>query len=641
MSSGSAYAELFAVESREQLDAMNRLLLDLEESPDDADLVGGLFRVVHTIKGNAAAVGYERVSELAHRIENVLQGLRDGERTASPELIDLLLAGADTLDEAIAHASGERDDAPDAEAYVARLATYARTGDDGGGTGGEGGELAPPEPGLWARVRLDPESPLPGARAFMAVRAAEGTGRLEACHPPVSTFQDDDFGGRFLLRFDDDVDRPEIRNLLAGIGDVVEVDFVEATGSGGGDGGPAAPAPGARNPRIRHIRVELDQLDALQNRIGELAILKGRLQRVMTRSGDREMRELSDRASRLIEEIQDEIMSARMVPVWQIFDRFPRVVRDAARALDKEVDFVVEGQEIELDRSLLDEIADPLIHLLRNAVDHGIESPDERREAGKDPEGRLRLSATRERSSVAIRVEDDGRGIDRSAVVKRAVDDGLVDRASAEELPDEEIFRFLGRTGFSTRREVSEISGRGVGLDVVTSRVRALGGQIDVESTPGEGTAFTLRLPFTLAITPALLLRVGDETYALPLTLVSEVVEVRAGEVVAGDEGGAPTLVHRETEVPVVSLRDALETPERPGPEWMTVVVLNIGDRTVGLVADELLDQQEVVVKSFQPTVSTRPYFSGVTVLADGRPALILEPTTVAAEELPREVAHG
>ncbi|HVG43903.1 MAG TPA: chemotaxis protein CheA, partial [Longimicrobium sp.] len=370
---------------------------------------------------------------------------------------------------------------------------------------------------------------------------------------------------------------------------------------------------------------------------GELVIARDRLRRLVGYETP-ELTETVDQASRLIGELQDEIMRARLAPVSQVFDRFPRLVRDAARALGKKVDFVMEGKEIELDRSMLDEIGDPLVHLLRNSLDHGIEAPAERRAHGKPETGTLRLSASRERSRIIIRVEDDGRGIQRDRVLAKAVHNGLVARDEAAGLPDEEVYRLLTRPGFSTAETVTDVSGRGVGLDVVATRVRALGGMLEIFSEPGRGTSMTLQLPQTLAIVRALLVRQSDETYALPLTHVGETVHLLADEI--GTVKGRTVAFLRDEVIPLLALRQILRTNGRgqgTGDRGQGngvkrhAVILEVGEQRIGLEVDALMGQQEIVVKQFDATADTLRLFSGATILSDGRPALILDAGSVLA----------
>ena len=326
-------------------------------------------------------------------------------------------------------------------------------------------------------------------------------------------------------------------------------------------------------------------------------------------------------AARLIGDLQAEIMTSRMVPVGQVFDRFPRLVRDAARQVGKEVQFVVEGKEIELDRSLLDDIGEPLVHLLRNAIDHGIETPQARLAAGKPRVGRLLLSAARDRAAVLLRVTDDGRGIDRAGVLARALTQGMVDPGTLQ-LTDEMLFRCISQPGFSMADRVSELSGRGVGVDVVATKVRALGGTVELKTVQGEGTALTIRLPVTLAIVRALLARSGHERYALPLTHVRETLEY--GTDTVQRIKGRDVLVLRDEVLPLLDLRDVVR--QSPGAEpHREIIVIERGNQRSGLVVDELIGQQDIVVKQFDAPRHGLALFSGATILADGAPALIVD----------------
>src|SRR5436309_2040845 len=443
----SQYAELFLAESREHLSACNQLLLEWERHPAAPEPVGGIFRAVHTVKGMAATMGYARVADLAHRMENLLDHLRRGAagRRAGDDVLQLLFRATDALEKAIQLSAAGREREADVVGIVAEL-------------------------------------------------------------------------DRTVQRF----------------------------------------APGAtplESGKARHIRVDLRRLDTLMDQIGELVTVRGRLNDLAAERRDPAIDDLALQVSRLSSDLQAEIIQARMTPVWQVFDRFPRLVRDLARELGKQVAFRVEGKEIELDRTILDELGDPLLHLLRNAVDHGIEPPAERRRRGKPPEGEIVLTALRERASVAITVSDDGRGIDRRKILERAQRDGAVD-AHAEALTDDQLLRVLARPGFSTAETVTSVSGRGVGIDVAMTRIRALGGTIDIRSEPGKGTAFVLRLPVTPASVRAIIASVGPERYALPLTYVAETVEL--GTVTTRSEEGREAIVLRDHVVPLVHLRRLL-----------------------------------------------------------------------------------
>jgi two-component system chemotaxis sensor kinase CheA len=618
----SQYAELFLAESREHLSACNHLLLQWERAPTSPEPVGGIFRAIHTVKGMAATMGYARVADLAHRMENLLDRLRKSRGTPSRDVLQLLFRATDLLEKAIDLAVTGREREVDVAGLGTALDAAAKR--VGGGPTGRGAARAattapaplPPEPvgaGRLVVVNLRPEAPLKGGRALLVLRRAQGLGGVTQVSPPVATFEAEDFDGRFTLRLDSAASTEEIERQLIGAGDVDRVVVTEPESDA---------AKGEAGERSRHIRVDLRRLDALMDLIGELVTARGRLNQLAAERRDPAVDDVAIQVSRLTSELQAEIIQARMTPVWQVFDRYPRLVRDLAHQLDKQVALRVEGKEIELDRAILDELGDPLVHLLRNAVDHGIESPAERRRGGKRPEGEIVLAAVRERASVAISIADDGRGIDREKVLDKARREGIVD-AHLETLSDDQLLRVIGRPGFSTAHSVTSVSGRGVGIDVAMTKIRSLGGTIEIQTELGKGTTFVLRLPVTLAIVRALIADVGGERYVLPLTYVSETVEFGAVPITTVE--GREAMVLRDHVVPLVHLRTLLGAAGGPLSARRPVVVLQMGERRTGIVVDGMLGQHEIVVKGFDAPQGTLPVFSGATIMGDGVPALILD----------------
>jgi two-component system chemotaxis sensor kinase CheA len=378
-------------------------------------------------------------------------------------------------------------------------------------------------------------------------------------------------------------------------------------------------------PAPRHIRIDSRRLDTLMDMVGELVIARDRLTQIAESIGDASLLEATLNASQIITNLQNEIMKSRLVPVGQVFDRFPRLVRDTARSLGKEVDFRLEGKDIELDRSMLDVIGEPVLHLLRNALDHGIEVPSERKSAGKSPVATVTLSAERDRATVLVRVADDGRGIDEARVLPRAKELGLVD-ARATALSNEELIRVISRPGFSTAERVTDISGRGVGFDIVSSKVRSLGGSLEVRTTAGVGTTVTMRLPLTLAISRALLARVEREIYAIPLTHVVETFAL--SEPMLQQSKGREVLTIRDDAFPAVRLREKVGLPARNSGGGQ-VVLVELAERRAAIIVDEFIGQQEIVVKQFTGVAGSRNLFSGATILGDGAPALIIDASTL------------
>jgi two-component system chemotaxis sensor kinase CheA len=617
----SQYAELFLAESREHLSACNQLLLEWERRPAAPEPVGGIFRAVHTVKGMAATMGYARVADLAHRMENLLDHLRRGGQPPADETIQLLFRATDALEKAVDLAVAGRERDADVAEIVGDLdRAMARLAPDAAPKAVEHEFVPLPAPelreggGRVIQVVLRPEAQIKGGRAMLIVRKAKTLGDVQGIAPPPAAFEAEDFDGRFAFRLEAAHTAAEIETAIRSVGDVERVLV-------GGDEEHVTPAESAGG-RSRHIRVDLRRLDALMDLIGELVTAKGWLNELAAERKDPAIADVAIQVSRLSADLQSEIIQARMTPVWQVFDRFPRLVRDVARQLDKQVAFKVEGKEIELDRAILDELGDPLVHLLRNAVDHGIEAPAERKKRGKKLEGEIVLAAVRERSSVAISITDDGRGIDRAQVLAKAQREGLVD-PHTETLSDDQLLRVLARPGFSTAAAVTSVSGRGVGIDVAMTKIRALGGSIEIRTVPGKGTSFVLRLPVTLAIVRALIAAVGSERYALPLTYVAETAEF--GAIAMTTMEGREAMVLRDRVVPLVHLRTLLGVGGDAPPARRPVIVLEMGERRTGIVVDGMLGQQEIVVKGFEAPQGTLPVFSGATIMGDGVPALILD----------------
>lgn len=675
----SRYADLFRTESREQLSAINRALLALEQGEAMREPVDSIFRGVHTIKGMSATMGYTAVAEFSHELESLLDKVRTGEQGLTADLMDAFFAAADALEDGIEAAKEDDHLSPAMKRVLERMHDVA-----GGGATSEFRVVRPSDvfrvtsefsvpaqapdrtpveatgPGATVRVVQAATTLLPGVRAFMVIQRLRELGEVTASAPSVDALQAATTPQRFEVRLATSAGVAEIERAVRSAGDVAEVtvelsgatatpatgvpvvagavsappfnrrasDRLPDYGRRASDGASAedlattaeraVPAAG----RARHVRIELSRLDTLLNLIGELVIVRGRLNALSRAIALPALGEAMSDATRLIGDLQAEIMTSRLVPVGQIFDRFPRLVRDIARQLGKDVLLQIEGKEIELDRSVLDEIAEPVVHLLRNAVDHGLEQPEAREAQGKPRAGRLTLAAQRDRSSVLIIVRDDGKGIDRARVLERALELGLVAPGTTR-LDDEAMLRCIAQPGFSTAAQVTDVSGRGVGIDAVQSRVRVLGGSLEVRTAPGEGTTVTIRLPVTLAIVRALLARVGDERYALPLTHVRETMERLPSTI--RQVQGRDVLVLRDEVLPVLRLRDVVQLPPGRAAVLEEIVVIERGDRRAGLVVDELTGQEDIVVKSFDAVRDGTALFSGATILSDGAPALIVD----------------
>ncbi len=644
------YAELFRTEAREHLasiDAALATLADDRAPAEQSDAIDSLFRSTHTIKGMAGAMGYASVEQLAHASETLLAAVREAAVPADSTLVTLCYEAVDALAQHIDDAVDGQEDRPVAKALLERLASMADSIEMDRvqrttatwrvpslqDLAGAAEPIAVDEPAAstieWVVapretaettsttrlvvIALAPDAPLKSVRAQLVVAKLETLGKVQGTEPSVQSLSDT-FDGAFTVLLDTSASDENIERAVRSAGDVARVQVRDPV------------VRRASRDVLRHVRIDLKRLDSLLDLVGELVITRDRLLRVADASGDRQVAAAAHDASRLVSALQEEILQARMVPVGQVFDRFPRLVRDVARELGKEIAFSMEGRDIALDRSMLDAIGDPIVHLLRNAIDHGIESPEQRAQTNKQPNGRLILRARRDRAAIVIAVEDDGRGIDRSKVLDRAMAEGRVER-HVSALSDEDLVKLLAQPGFSTAATVTAVSGRGVGIDVVANRVRSLGGSLEIESEPGRGTIFSMRLPVTLAIVRALLVQVGDHTYAVPAAHVVEAVEF--DDVARLTLRGKEAVSMRDEVVPLVRLRRVFGVPPADDAGAQLLIV-DTGGRRIACKVDALLGQQDIVVKAFDAVTGSSSLFSGATILGDGSPALIVDVGSLA-----------
>ena len=482
-------------------------------------------------------------------------------------------------------------------------------------------------------VELDKECLLKSVRVFMVFKKLAQMGEVLGSMPPVEALEDEKFGSSFQVAIATHETGERIEKALLAIAEIAKVTVVtvhepkEVAGTGSTlsaakAGDKAAPLSVAR--KTQSVRVNIARLDTLMNLVGELVINRTRLAQIASSSNIPDLREALDQTSRLTAELQDEVMKTRMVPVEHVFNRFPRMVRDLARTQDKEIDFVVEGKEIELDRTILDEISDPLIHMIRNAVDHGIASPQRRSEQGKPSRGTVKLSAYRDRNYVAVEVEDDGEGIQPERVFDKALQKKLITEEERRGLTSDDVLRVLCLPGFSTSEQVSGVSGRGVGMDAVKSKAESLGGFVLLDFEPGRGTRVTLKLPLTLAIVQALMVEVAGETYAVPLGTVRETHVISPEDIRTVQSHEAIFL--RDETIPLLRLDRLLECSyELNGAEPFPVVITEIGPRLIALGVHSLIGQQEIVISTLDKFLKRVEGFAGATILGTGRVALILD----------------
>ncbi len=654
------YLELFVEEGKEHIQILNENLLRLEEDMHSTSAVDEIFRAAHTLKGMAGSLGFNVIAKITHNMENILDEIRSQKRKATSTLIDLLFESTDTLDELIEDVSilgkeGERD----VEVILFKLNDSLYSSTEGGDNGWNKNESVQLdqyqskiirlgiEQGLtpyWINVKLQPTCLLKAARAYMVFHAMEGFGEIIKSIPQVQDIEEEKFDDTFSLLVLTKYDWCKIKADLESISEIHSVNInkldldLEADKVDDQSLGYANLTNHKRDPSIdtpqkpyksssshmRNIRVDVDRLDYLMNLVSELITIKNTMEDIGGFSVESGMAESMEYLARVTNELHDAVMQVRMVPIEMVFSLFPRVVRDLARDTQKRIKLNIIGSETEIDRTIVDEIGDPLIHLLRNAIDHGIEPPDERIKKGKDPEGTVDLIAYHDGNSVVVEIKDDGHGIDLDKISNIAQEKGLISREAADTLGEKEIINLMFLPGFSTAQSVSNISGRGVGMDVVKTKVESLGGTIDVDTQIGLGSRFIIRLPLTLSIIQALLVKISDLVFAIPLNSIQEIIDFHTREV--SNLRGQEVIPYRGNLIPLIRLEDELniEGVKKKG-EVLTVVVIKKGEKQSALSIGNLIGQQEVVIKSLGKYLSNIKVISGATILGNGQVALILD----------------
>jgi len=652
------YLGVFLEEVEEHIERLEENLVQLEKSPDDESLVQAIFRSFHTIKGSSSSMGFQKMMELAHLMENLLDGVRKKTIAVTPELVDTLLRGVDLL-KFMRNGIALEGKEPEVE-----------TGEIVGMLQGFLGEKGAPKEHPPERVaQKDQETPqvpevakeytltvyltldcsMKGVRAYLVMNRLQESGiDVVSTNPSLSDLESERFGQSFEVLVRTALPPEAVKNIVESVAEIEKVEVtvhepVEAPEEEKREEEKVERAlPPEGKKRItgglkKTVRVDVERLDALMNLVGELVIDRARLEDIIQRL--RESKEVAHLRNLLVDttthigrvtnELQMEIMKARMLPLAEVFNRFPRMVRDLARNFGKEIDFIIEGEDTELDRSLIEEITDPLIHLLRNAVDHGIEPPAERVALGKPPRGRILLKAYQEENSVVILVQDDGRGIDVERIRQKALALGLASQEELARMSDREAMEFIFYSGFSTNDKVTDVSGRGVGMDIVRRNIERVNGQVHVESERGKGTTFFLRLPLTLAIIRALLVRVNGTIYSIPLADVVEIEKIEKNNTYWVNK--TLTSLFRGRALPLLRLQDLLEGKKAEYEEGMEVpevlytVVVNAARVLAGLVVDEIVGEQEIVIKSLGSYIGDVRGLGGATILGDGRVSLIVD----------------
>lgn len=642
--SDQAYLQMFVEEGREHVQRMNTLLLEVESSPENIEPIQELFRSAHTLKGMAATMGFEGMADLTHELENLLQQRREGQLELTGEMMDLLFQGVDHLERMVEQAAAGEDlddvgelltrlrgDVPEiAKAPEVTLSFDAYERNVIETSWNNGYEV------YRVQVTLTEGCQLKGVRAYMVYDALQKQGEIIKSVPSIEDLEEEKFERTFQLVL---ITQEHIAGVEQSLTHISQLEDVSITSLSADDlrvssqVTPNSGEPTQKTGRTpvevgklgQTIRVDIGRLDTLMNLFSEWVIDRGRLEQLASEIKRPELIEVVEHMSRVGGDLQDTILKMRMVPVEQVFNRFPRMIRDLAKDLNKRVKLEISGAETELDRTVIDEIGDPLVHLLRNALDHGLEKPEERRQKGKPDTGLVSLKAYHSGNHVFIEIADDGAGINREAVIKKAIDKGIVNEEAVASWPDSQVYDLLFDSGFSTSEQVTDVSGRGVGLDVVRTKIESLGGYVSVDSEKDKGTMFIIQLPLTLSILTSLLVRVGPEKYAIPLNSILETGKFSQKEV--ENVHGQPVLRFRERIVPLLSLKDVFAVPEQQDEpqQDMFVVIVQKGDELTGFIVDEFLGQQEVVLKSLGTYLQHVFAVSGATILGDGQVALIVD----------------
>ena len=681
------YLEMFIEESKEHLQSCSEHLLVLEKNPEDLAIVGEIFRSAHTLKGMSATMGYEDLADLTHKMENVLDAIRNGKIKVNADILDVVFESVDHLEAMVYDIAEGGDGKRDVQSTVEMLkrieageANFKHaqspvveqeviTTTDNSLTSGkltydsfESTVLAQSQEQEFnvyeISVVLREDCLLKAARVFMVFEILEKNGDIIKSSPSVDQLEEEQFDSEFNIAYITKLEAQDLQKMLLNVSEVsgvtvtpidgsllrattdeivnqhvaeevaVELTEVAATVTTTADSTKSATTNKASAPThasSKTIRVNIERLDILMNLFEELVIDRGRLQSIATEVNHLELNETVERMSRTMGDLQNIVLTMRMVPVETVFNRFPKMVRQLSRDLNKIINLEIIGAETELDRTVIDEIGDPLVHLIRNSLDHGIESPEVRRAKGKPEEGTVQLRAYHSGNYVFIEIEDDGAGINREKVLQKAIAKGIVSPEQAHSLTEKQVNELILASGFSTADVISDISGRGVGLDVVRTTIESLGGNISIESKQNVGSVFSIQLPLTLSIISVMLVEIEAETYAIPLSSIIETSIIRSSDIL--NAHNQKVIDFRGKVVPLVFLDEIFEVPRKQsqGDEFHSVVIVRKGEKMAGLVVDSFIGQQEIVLKSLGNYLTNIFAISGATILGNGKVALIVD----------------
>lgn len=684
----SQYLEIFIDETKEHLQNLNEQLLIIEKDPENADTINEIFRAAHSLKGMAGTMGYKRMQRLTHDMENVFSEIRNGKMKVSADLIDVVFQCLDALEgylDNILQTSDEGTD--DNEPIINRINEILKNGTGESVEVDKSDSASKAEAPVvnhklvpkFKDIKLEEQElkacseakakdlnvygmtvyvqescVLKAARAFLVFKALEEIGEVIHSQPSVQDIEDEKFEFDFSVFLITKESIEETVKIVKSVSEIEEVVAEVFVADEAKDAKPevvaekemeeaktTAAAATAKQPQTkqaqakqaakpvvnRTVRVDIEKLDGLMNQVSELIIAKNSLVSLNSQDSTQNSQTFHEQIEyleRITTNLHESVMKVRMVPIESVVSRFPRMIRDISKKLGKKMELYMSGVDTELDRTVIDEIGDPLLHLLRNSADHGLEDAESRAERGKPPVGSIFLNAYQEGNNVIIEVGDDGNGINVDRVKNKGIERGIITPEQAENMSDKEVINLLFLPSFSMAKKVSDLSGRGVGLDVVKSKIEALGGDVEVKTKLGEGTTFIIRLPLTLAIIQALLVEVGDEKYAISLGSIQTIEDIAPSDIKYVQ---AKEVIHiRGSVIPIIRLDQVLDIPPREEePESLTVVIVKKGDKLAGLVVDSLNGQAEIVIKSIGKYINNSKIISGATILGDGEVALILD----------------
>ena len=696
----SQYLEIFIDETKEHLQSLNEQLLILEKEPENENTINEIFRAAHTLKGMSGTMGYKRMQNLTHNMENIFSEIRNGKMSVTATIVDLLFKGLDALENYLSNISttgdegteeyteiisqldvclkqglGEMPAAAPAANAAAAVAVEEKAVETASASEKEkfrafkyadhekhamNEAIATGQHAYGITVYIQETCLLKAARAFLVFKTLEGLGTVIKSEPAVQDIEDERFDFDFSMVL---ITKENLEAVKKAIMSVSEVDSVylseikaeevampkevvaeQKTEANGNTAAAATQAPQAAaekkqttqtsKPVVnRSVRVDIEKLDDLMNLVSELIIAKNGLVSInnaddAAKQNNSGFNEQIEYLERITTNLHTSVMKVRMVPLESVVNRFPRMIRDLSKKLDKKMELYISGEDTELDRTVIDEIGDPLLHLLRNAADHGLESNEERAALGKPETGSIILNAFQEGNNVVIEVKDDGKGIDAEKIKAKAIAKGTITAEQGDAMTDKEIIDLLFRPSFSTAEKISDVSGRGVGLDVVKTKIESLGGDVEVRTTLGQGSNFIIRLPLTLAIIQSLMVELGTEKYAIPLGSIQTIEDIPVSDVKYVQTKEVINL--RGTVIPLIRLNEVLDVESvKAKDENLTVVIVTKGDKLAGFVVDNLIGQQEIVIKSIGKYINNSKMISGATILGDGEVALILDVNTL------------